>query len=239
MADTQIDTTDVESLTYGAASIRAGKDNLMALPRKDPLFDRNVALAGVAHGGEIDFFKDTSTFSPAPAAGSATAGGLSSTKTQGRDTNVASKLGMTSMGEKFWIYGASCYVDAAGTKLNLANGIAFHDEVRTMRGLGWLEWTFAAGNQLFFRRPQCDIPYRTGARPIQFSQTAAGNNVLFQIEEPGMLDMRVNLKPYLIEPMEEAIVAFKWTSSAALLTVTIEIVYTFQFEGIRVFGQKM
>jgi len=216
---------------YGQATIRVDGQNILATPRKDPYTDTQVADTTGAHPAQLDFFRDTATFTETTSA-------LATSKVQGRDTNVLSRLGTATKGEKFWIYGANLLVDSPGLTLNGATGLTFPDEVGHLLGVGWFEWSFAAGGQIFMRRPLRDLPVRCVRRPVAFSLAAAATNVLYDLNGQGMYDLRVNNRPYAISQQEEMVISFRWQSGNALPTPTQMIAYMLELQGIRVFGQK-
>jgi hypothetical protein len=218
--------------TYGQATVAIDGKSVPGTPRKDPLTDTQVALHGAAHPGLLQYFLDTSKFT-------STTSALGTAKQQGRDTNVRSRSGTTTKGEKFWIYGANLVIDAPDTALNANNGAKFYDEVGRMLGIGSFAWTFAAGNQSFMSRPLRDLPVRCIRKPVAFAIAAlAADAILFDINGVGMYDLRIASRPYALSPQEEMEIDFTFLSANALLSPTFDIAYQLQLQGIRVFGQK-
>lgn len=217
---------------YGYAEIKVDNANIMAVPRKDAYFDSQLVAAGV-HSSQLDFFRDTSAFTVTADAGYGS-------KIQGRDTNILSRLGTATKGEKFWIFGANMKVTRAGATprtMNSSVGLTFPDEFRACQDVGYFEWSFAAGAQIFLRRPLRDLPVQI-PKPVAFSLSAAATNVLYDMNTPGMLDLRINQRPYALVQQEEMVISLKWQSTDALPTLTTATIYQVHLLGIRVFGQK-
>jgi hypothetical protein len=204
-------------------------ETLASINRNDPFFDSNGAPSGAVHPATLKFFVDVKNFSPALVQ-------LGSSKEEGRDTNVTSALGMTSEGERFFVFGASSKADAPNVTLNSANGPVFVDLIRRMRGIGFWTWKCSTGNQKFLERPLRDLPM-TSIRIVHYTQADAADGCAYQIDEPGMYNLMNEGKPYLIESKQESQVIWTFKASAALPTPGFEIVYQFQFEGRRVYGQ--
>jgi len=219
-----------EQYTYDGPTIKIDGSQVDASPSKDGAYDSNGQIATGAFPATIPFFKDTQTFSPALAQ-------LGTTKILGRDTNVASRLGTMSKGEKMWIFGACAFVDAPNVSLDSANGKVFLDQVRRYYGLSYFEWSFTG--KVFMRRQMRAVPL-FAPKITHYSQGTAADGAAVSISSSidSMLDLRIAGKPYALESQEETSVNMNCQATTALGTFTLETVFTWQFEGIRLTGQK-
>jgi len=228
-------TADQIFAELNAGSLRVKPETLPKLPRREGIFDTGLATNGNgAHPSQIDLMIDNQSWNLS----SNTNAALGSSKVQGRDTNLAEKNHFVGEGEKFWGAGWSMKVTCPHTQLNnTTNVLAFVDEVRRARDLLTVEWQFNAGSYAFIRRPGRDVPFYMFT--IVSSQLASAATWFpYTIHSDGMLDLRIgpSRRMLYVEGIDNSRISLKFTiaSGQTILTPTVDIVYQFVFEGIRI-----
>lgn len=198
-----------------------GPDNTQAVPRKVGAYDTEAHNNGVAIVSPLQFFQNSTAF---------TAAGLALNKSYGRDTNLTSRVGGMSKGERLYGYGITAKVlfgnTAAADLLNaVANQVSFAEFLQY-----WMLCDVAInlGADEFIRCQARDVPLWA---PLP-TATTFPTTTLFDLHSDGMFDMTISGDPYVFDQQED----FRLLLSAAALPAnnpTQEWYITFKIEGIR------
>lgn len=216
---------------YGYESILINGKNVSAVPRRASFFDSEFWNTATALPASIQFFRNNRNFTIA----TGTTTGIT-TKTEGRDTNVRSNLGTVGIGEKLYVFGFRTAAEMLGQTMRGAatRGLAFYDDLRIARSISHWAFTFTGGAELFIR-PWRDVPLST-PHPI-WAVTAGAESILMASDEPGMLDLQINGRPYELVSLEE----FRLTlfhTLPTLPTITNETHIMAIFEGLKAVADK-
>ncbi len=216
---------------YGYETILINGKEASSVPRRLPFYDSQFLNSSAAVPASILYFQNNTAFSIALGASTAITG-----KVQGRDTNVRSKLGTVGAGEKMYMFGFRTACDMLGQTMRGAatRGLAFYDDLHIVRSICHWEFKFSGGAE-FFVRPWRDIPCAT-PHPI-WAVTAGPESILMASDEPGMLDLRVNGRPYELVSSEEFTLT-QFFTLPTLPTMNAEMHIMAIFEGLRVIADK-